>query len=336
MDLESLYAGTTSSVGNPKCEGCSILKLKKPCHSVMDYEDIPESQVLFLSDSIKYRNGQTSSFYPQDLELLTELCPVDFVTAAAVKCPSIKEADISTADKHICRAHVGDTIDKIKPILVFACGNLSLNMLTKKSGITKKRGSSIPYTSPGGHECIVVPLLHPTACIREPKNLPFLAVDIDNAYKKYILGGATKEIKYDVLTDLVEITDFAHTVDSMVAPLSVDIETTGLNFLTDVINTISFTTDERTVVIPFKHKDAKWTEDELEQLVFVLQKILHNKNNRKVFHNGKFDVKFFYKEGIFPVNLWDTKLIQHVLDENLPKGLMDLVRFYYGSELENL
>ena len=68
----------------------------------------------------------------------------------------------------------------------------------------------------------------------------------------------------------------------------------------------------------------------------ILRQILENPKSRKVFHNAKFDLKFLINYGIYPKNVWDTKIMHHLLDENLPKSLMDLVKLYFPTELESL
>ena len=61
-DLESLFKDSSTQFGDPLCEGCTILKKQKPCHSVMDYETIDKADVLFLSDSLKFRHGSPLPF----------------------------------------------------------------------------------------------------------------------------------------------------------------------------------------------------------------------------------------------------------------------------------
>jgi len=34
------------------------------------------------------------------------------------------------------------------------------------------------------------------------------------------------------------------------------------------------------------------------------------------------------------VNVWDTKVMQHLVNENVPKSLNDLVNMYFPEELE--
>jgi ribonuclease D len=120
--------------------------------------------------------------------------------------------------------------------------------------------------------------------------------------------------------------------------IAVDIETTGLNFRTDIIQTIAIATEENTYVIPLDHKDSPFKTGETHALSVwaLLKQILENPHNRKVFHNAKFDVKFLLNYGIHPANVWDTKIMHHFINETAPKSLMDLVKLYFADELENL
>jgi len=226
FDLDNLYSEHKLRGENPLCDGCSILSKNKPCHSVMDYEKLDEAPTLFLSDSLKYKFGGTFPFLKAELNLITEAYRESFMCAASVKCPSVKEADMTPDNMVICRAHLEATIDKVKPKLVFVCGNLAMKMLIKKSGITSKRGKSYEFTS-------------------------------------------TNEPDYTRV----------------------------------------------------------WV---------LLRRILENPKNRKVFHNAKFDLKFLINYGIYTKNVWDTKIMHHFIDENVPKSLMDLVKIYFSSELEDL
>ena len=161
FELDKLYSGHKINSDNPLCHGCSILDKSKPAHSIMDYEELRESPVLFLSDSLKQKLNQMVPFTKQDMKLLEDSYKEDFVCAAAVKCPSVREADMTPDNMKLCRAHLEATIDKVKPKLVFPCGNLAMKMLIKKSGITDKRGKYYEYITTRGHSCIVVPIFHP-------------------------------------------------------------------------------------------------------------------------------------------------------------------------------
>ena len=338
FDLDKLYAGHKTHGDNPLCEGCSILEKSKPCHSVMDYEDFGEAPVLFLSDSLNYRLGTISPFSKAEVSLIDECYKESYRLAASVKCPSVKEADMTPDNMKLCRVHLEATIDKVKPKLVFPCGNLAMKMLIKKSGITSKRGKSYEYITTGGHRCIVVPIFHPYSCIKEPRHTVLFRTDIQNAYEKYVLGKRDKgNFTYKVLTQIEEVTALAKKLQHSEETIAIDIETTGLNFLKDKIQTIAISSKEQTWVIPCDHKDSPFKDlDHHDRFWMNIRGILINPKNKKVFHNAKFDLKFLLRYQIKTVNVWDTKIMHHLLDENMPKSLMDLTKLYFANELEDL
>lgn len=343
FNLDDLYQGHKPLGDNPLCAGCTILDQPKPCHSVMDYEDLEECSVLFLSDSVRPNTRHSpfpvTSFGKAEMRLLKESYPEKFVTAASVKCPSVKEGDMTPNNMNLCRQHLEATINKVKPKLIFTCGNLPMKMLLKKSGITTKRGKSFEYATEAGHECVVVPIFHPWACIKEPRHLALFKKDIQNAYEKYVLCQTDSgNFKYTVIMDIDELDDLTEKLKITFDTLAIDTETTGLNFRTDSIMTLSISSKDMTWVIPLDHKDSPFKKgtDDYEHAWFCVRAIMSNPNNKKVFHNAKFDLKFLLNYGIYTKNVWDTKIMHHLLDENMPKGLMDLTKLYFANELENL
>ena len=338
FELDKLYSGHKINSDNPLCHGCSILDKSKPAHSIMDYDELRESPVLFLSDSLKQKLNQMVPFTKQDMQLLKDSYKEDFVCAAAVKCPSVRESDMTPDNMKLCRTHLEATIDKVKPKLVFPCGNLAMKMLIKKSGITDKRGKSYEYITTRGHSCIVVPIFHPYSCIKEPRHSILFRKDIQNAYERVILGKTNEgNFSYQTLMDIGEVESLSTRLKDSTDTLAIDIETTGLNFLTDIIQTIAISTSEGTWVLPLDHKDSPFRNGETHALTVwaLLKEILENPKNKKVFHNAKFDLKFLLNYGIYTKNVWDTKIMHHFLDENLPKSLMDLVKLYFPTELES-
>ncbi len=336
-NLHSLYAVDEA---NEFCKECSILQKNKPTYCVLDYEQLTSSEVLFLSDSIKYRFGKSYAFSKQEREIISEFFPGEsYQMAASVKCPSVREADMSPANMEACRNYLQATVDKVKPRLVFVCGNLAMKMLIKKSGITDKRGKSYDYTTDEGHTCVVVPIFHPYSVVKEPRHRVLFETDIRNAYEKYVLEKTHEgKLEYKVLTNIEEVEALSELLKDSEETLAVDIETTGLNFLQDKIQTVAISSRDTNWVLPLDHKDSPfkkgtcfyagaWTH---------LRKILENPKNKKVFHNAKFDLKFLINHGIYTKNVWDTKIMHHFLDENLPKSLMDLVKLYFPTELESL
>ena len=329
FDLNNLYSGHKLHGENPLCSGCSILEKQKPCHSVMDHETLTQCDTLFLSDSLKYKQGRTLPFSSPEYRLLNECYPEKFVCAASVKCPGVKEADMSPDNMKLCRVHLEATVDKVQPKVIFACGNLAFKMLTKKSGIMDKRGKAYEYTTARGTTTIVVPIYHPYSVLKEPRFEVLFKADIQNAYEKYILGrGGQGRWDYSVITTLTDLPSITAT------EIAVDIETTGLNFKKDKIMTIALSTRDKTYVIPIDHKDSPWTGEQRTLVLNHLKDIMVDQRIRKIFHNAKFDAKFLLEYGMIVRNIWDTKIMHHFVDENMPKSLMDLVRLYFPHELD--
>ena len=139
---------------------------------------------------------------------------------------------------------------------------------------------------------------------------------------------------YKVLLNKEEVYALCDKLRDSQETIAADLETTGLNFLKDKIMTVAITTQEETWVIPIDHKDSPFIGD--EDVLQALRWIFENPKNKKVFHNAKFDMKFLRNYNIRVKNVWDTKIMHHLLDENMPKSLMDLVKLYFPNELENL
>jgi len=337
-DLENIYSGLKPTCDNEICDGCSILKKNKPVHAYMDYENLTEGKVLFLSDSFKYRLGKMEAFSKKDIKLLRETYPHPAQYSSSIKCPSVKDEDLLPVDKKKCRNHLEATIDKVKPLLVFCCGNLPMKMLIKKSGITNKRGSSFPFTTEAGHTCTVVPIYHPYSVTKEPRHRYLFEIDIKNAHQMYVLGKRSDKVfSYEALFTVEEVEALVADLDNDQTK-SVDIETTGLNFKTDLIQSIAFSIGDRNIAIPLDHKDSpfKQGEPDRDRVWAALKTILENPRAKKPFHNVKFDLKFLIRYGIHAKNIRDTKVLHHSINENAPKSLMDLIKLYFADELENL
>jgi len=340
-NLENLFDEFDVCGQNTDCQGCSILEKNKPIHSVMDYETLPQADILFLSDSIKYSFGQTSAFKRQEIDdvitLATSMMDKDTVAfAASVKCPGVKESDMSPDNMNICRKHLSDTVDHVKPLLIFACGNLAMKMLLKKSGITNKRGKAFEYTTESGFCSIVVPLFHPFSIIKEPSHKYLFDMDIKNAYDMYIAHKEqSSDFKYKLITSFDELDEYNYLIDTD-NPIAVDIETTGLNFLTDDILTVAISCGEDNIVLPLDHNDSPIQDGEKFAVIKWLSLVSSNPNNKKALHNSKFDQKFLLRYGIRFKNVWDTKIMHHFINETSPKGLKDLVKMYFPQELGTL
>lgn len=330
---------------NELCEGCSVLGKSKPFHSYMDYENCEEADVLFLSDSLKQSYGEVVAFNKRDMQLILDILSdlegdTTFEFAASVKCPSCKDGDLTANDMHKCRVHLETTIDKVKPKLVYVCGNLPMRMLIKQSGLgggNPKRGRTFEYESPEGHVCKVVPVFHPFSVIQEPKNRFLFELDIKNNYNTHILKKSVPtDFKYDIVSNINDLDNWEY-LATTVEDIAVDIETTGLDFMTNLIYTISISCEDKTVVIPYSHPEREWLPNDMERIVNFIKDVMKNPNNDKALHNAKFDLKFLYREGVREYErVIDTALLSHFIDENTPNSLMECVNQYFPQELNSI
>lgn len=329
---------------NPKCEGCSILKEQKPFHAFIDHEQSPgRCDVLFVSDSFKYENGQIVAFNSKEMQILNEglamMDPYEYGFTAAVKCPYIKENDISTTDRNICRQHIIDTITSRNPKIIYACGNLALRMITKKSGIRDKRGS-VYRIDIEGKEYVVVPIYHPSYVFMEIEHKDQFIRDIKLSYLKYIKDiYQNLKLNYTLITSSQDLINFKKLITDPLT-IAIDVETEGLNFLKDKVLSISYSwregKDIKSLVIPVYHKDQGWSPEDLRRVKAFILLTLKNKKSRKIFHNASFDLRMLFALGATDIeNVWDTKIMHHVLvSETDKKGLADLVKRYFPEYLE--
>lgn len=337
-------------IATPKeCGGCSILGKSKSQHCIPE-PDLKLGEILFISDSFKLINGSPSPFRLEEYELFvltlnkmfgskeTKILLDRAQFTASVKCPGVREDDMSKDDRGLCRFHLFNSIDKVKPKLIFACGNLPLVMLTKKSGVGSKRGKEFPIKLESGHECIVVPIFHPWQVIAEPKNSYLFELDIKNAIDKIIFDNIKKsDFKFELIDSIDKIRKYSFLTTTK-WNISVDLETTGLDFRRDKINTvaISWKNDEgeyQNICFPIYHKDNP-VPDIVWLFIKFISEVLANPRNKKIFHNGKFDMRYLTLVGVEKiVNPWDTKFLMHLYDENLPKSLKDCVGYFFSSEM---
>jgi len=345
--LQSLF-NDEEYYGDPLCEGCGILKLTKPEHSIRDYDGLEKADILFLSDSFKLQNGKYVPFRKQELNAIFEALDavaIDDVLiefSASVKCPNVRESEMTPNNSNLCREHLKSTIEKVKPGLIIACGNLALKMLTKKSGITKKRGKLYHYEF-GDMSIPVFPVFHPFSVVKEPSNKFLFQTDIKNAVEVIFLGKKVdSEFKFTPIYDIKQLEDYNYlrTTDCV---LSVDVETEGLNFLKHKMftvaiawNTVETGWEPDTIVLPIDHRDSPLSYEDRNEVLAFLKDVLENPVSRKVLHNCKFDSKFFKQYGIEIVNIHDTKGMHQLYKEGVPNSLKDLVEIYFSPEFYSI
>jgi DNA polymerase-1 len=118
------------------------------------------------------------------------------------------------------------------------------------------------------------------------------------------------------LTDLINNKDLKK--------LAVDIETTGLNWIKDIIHSIQFSYDGKTgYFCLFKDIDIN-----------LLIKLFERKDIIYIYQNPQFDIKFLKRANVCNARCdFDVMTASHILNENNPNGLKPLTWMYttYGG-----
>ncbi len=338
LSLAEIYAKSE----NPGCLGCSILNVGKPFHCWKDYKEavITSVDVLFITDSPRYNGWEKDVFSPGEHDLFNELVlplltGLTYAISPSVKCPNVKETEMNAKNMGVCRKYIEETVDKYKPKLIIPLGNLAFKMLMKKSGMGKNHASEFRYK-----EIPVVPTYNPSIIFIEPKYKETIFNDISIALNKFIhKTNVPVDLDYEVIQSLSAFKhyEWLTTTDKTI---SFDIESTGLNMLTDKILTIAISwydnSEIKSICIPIFHKESQIPPDELDEVLNLLRSILQNKNNIKCGHNVKFDLRFLYDLDIKCVNVWDTKSMTLLVNENTGTGLAEQVKRYFPADMDVL
>ena len=304
-------------------------------------EELTDAKIVFVHDSFTRENGITFEFTDEEFGVLsrlleeTQLPPDSFQFVAAIKSFGVREDDVSTTMLAKHREYLYEDLETISPSLIIPLGNLAMKATIKKSGITNKRGKEFPFVFDGHEPIPVVPTFHPVSLYLEPKLRRLFVQDINNAYEKFILNkNKLAELDFVLCETLEEASEqFALIAED--AEIAVDLETTGLDYKKDKVQTIGIAADSATFILPVYHKDSPFVAKDILQIVELMKEVCARKSQAKIFHNCKFDLKFLMNLGIEEFhNIEDTQMMHSLIDENLPHGLMDLVKQYFPNELE--
>ena len=304
-------------------------------------EDVGTERIVFIHDSYRQKYGKTFAFEDEEYGILTSLLGKtgvpdgSFQFIPAIGGYNMREDDVTTEVMHVHREKLLEDLEAIGPTLIIPLGNLAFKTLTKKSGVTNKRGKEF-FVEIGGEPTPVVPTLHPFSLYSEPKLRRLFTQDVDNAYDKFILNvNKFDSSPYELVDDIdrfEELIQETRTHDAV----AIDIETNGLDYKLGKIMTLGFSFGEKQgFVIPLYHAESEFLEQDINRIRKIVQGLISDGNVVKIFHNSKFDVKFLMNWDITDFNnIEDTQIMHALVDENLPHSLMDLVKQYFPHELE--
>lgn len=304
-------------------------------------EKVGDEKIVFVHDSYRKKYGKTYSFDDKEYGILnsllhkTNIPDGSYQFVPAIGGYDMREDDITTEILHIHREKLIEDLEAIGPDLIIPLGNLSFKTLTKKSGVSFKRGREF-FVELDGKATPVVPTLHPFSLYSEPKLRRLFVQDANNAYDKFVLGiNRFDSSPYELVT---EVGRFEELIDEclMKEAVAIDLETNGLDYKLGKILTIGFSFGEKQgFVLPIYHFESQFIDADIDRIRNCIQDLISDESVVKIFHNSKFDIKFLLNWGIKDFNnIEDTQVMHSLVDENLPHSLMDLVKQYFPHELE--
>jgi DNA polymerase-1 len=220
-------------------------------------------------------------------------------------------------------------IELVKPRVIVVTNNAALFALTGKWGVKSWRASHIPYVSPQGHFCYVMPIYAPSYILAVWKDRATTVNDLRKimsvaaaeilptppAYNFFIRPNFPKVV--NILRDLLNRCEKAPT------KLSVDIETRGGHIACTGIGWSALDA----ICIPHlrvgegSHVNY-WLEAEEAYIVHMLYKLLTHPNAEVIGQNFLYDAQYFHRWFHFIPNFKrDTMIAQHCLFNSMPKGL---------------
>ena len=204
--------------------------------------------------------------------------------------------------------HLLDKIRECAPRIVLALGNVAVTALQGHGGeIGKRRGKCTEIEG-----AVILPTRDPGAIIKSPDGFPDLITDIEKAIR--IVGGAEHTIQppyddYHIVDSGETFVEFLGEIsDAEDLPISIDIETTGLDpWKNSILSmSISWRREEAYVI------DCVWLNSMAECYRVALDDVIASREC--IMHNAQFDALWLRSRG-FTINLLsDTMLAHYLLD----------------------
>lgn len=250
---------------------------------------------------------------------------------------SVKEINQLLAN---CRPHLERAISKLKPRVLVLLGDVALQQIARKKGISKLRGTLLWSDE---FQCYLYPTYHPAFCLYKPPAEPILLEDFIRL-KSLVDSNFNTEVAEFNIKEVESIQDV---LDSDITMVSLDTETQGLDWTSPNSVLISYSIayspnsayqvfihersdDKNDTAVYWKFKKDSGEEHYKKATNFdtklnELRELLESPNIKKYMMNGNFDlhhIAMLYRSYNLPEPnvqryVMDIQAAAHLIDENM-------------------
>lgn len=261
-------------------------------------------------------------------------------------------------------------LGELQPEYVLMLGNVALQAVLGKSGITKHRGQAhvkhFPALAADGTllpepvTATVFGTFHPAAILRNPQYREPVEADLGR-FARMIRGdregvpetrirvARTKPALVALRKHLMQAREISFDLETYCDhPQALEAEKANLQEYRgddhSHVCSIAFSTKEgESYVVPLWHTQSPWGVVTVDgepriskaidrKLLNFLKPALERPDAKYIGHNGKFDTRWLHSKGVRARITFDTLLAAHALDENRMNGLKPLSQVLLGAD----
>lgn len=328
-----------------ECEKCSLSKNKK---SYLKGWGSLNSSIVFVGEiaeeedlkARKLLSGLLGKYFNRIISSYFDVTDIYYTTALKCRPIGFRSTAVKNDDIFICREDLVNELNALKnKKVIVAMGNIALRSLikSKNAQIMKYRGNPIWSEE---FNCWIFPTLNIATVFRTPQYQSVFIMDLMKI--KNLLNSSDTESKLPQTYILTRKEDLERELNNLATKgvYALDIETSGFDWKNDIIGGISFCySSDKAFYVPLRDGDGNIYWDNEDE---ILRRIVQT-DAKKVFANGKFDIKFLTYRGIPVKNFYFDVILAHsIIDENL-QGMHDIKTLanlylnlnHYEQELED-
>lgn len=249
---------------------------------------------------------------------------------------------ISVSEFTRCSIYAKTLIEKQGIDVVVAMGTDAIKALGIRGTARDRRGRIEKYTA-NGRTVPVVCTFDIGTVVKDHGLVQVFNTDLLKAFRVFeTRGEPTQNVVYaptEYAEVVAKLNNLLHgienTKEGSIVELAFDTETTSVtpHIKEDRIIAMSFSwADNKGLAIPYQHKEAGFSAEQLANIRALVVQILNHPKVRILTANGNFDMRYMWARGIdMPPHAWDIMLAEHVLEEDKSGeySLKDITRDRY-------